>query len=252
MYEPEAILELIEQCVPGYTLPQAFYNDPSVYEFDIGAVFSRAWLMVGFECELPQPGSHLSITIGRNPLVIIRGRDGAIRAFHNTCRHRGAKICPDGRNRASRLVCPYHKWTYELDGRLVAAPRTRADLDLKDHSLQPVRVELLEGCIYLCLTPDAPDFEPFRKAVAPLLAPYRLASRKLAYESSLVEKANWKLVMENARECYHCAASHPELKTSFPVTMKPGFDFGKDEHQLRYHARMNKLGWSTVPQGGKW
>ncbi len=94
--------------------------------------------------------------------------------------------------------------------------------------------------------------EPFAAAVGPMLAPYRLGATKLAHQSTLMEKANWKLVMENARECYHCAASHPELKRSFPVAIRAGFDFGNDEHSLRFAARMKQLGFSIAPVGGSW
>ena len=246
------VLELLNRSNDGSTLPQPFYTDSDLYEFDISAVFTKAWLMIGFEAELPETGSYLAVTIGRNPIVVVRGRDGEIRAFHNTCRHRGSQICPDGAGRIRKFVCPYHKWTYELDGRLSGAARMAADFILDDHRLGSIQIELLAGCIYVALTNDAPDFAPFRTAVAPFLAPYNLADTKVAFQSRLVEKANWKLVMENARECYHCAASHPELKLSFPVVIRPGFDFGDQPHQLRLAARMAELGLSMAPVHGDW
>ena len=219
MHDWTRVLDLLGGSTADYTLPQAFYTDPDLYEFDVSAVFTRSWLLIGFEAELPDPGSYLAVTIGRNPIVIVRGRDRVVRAFHNTCRHRGAQICADGHGRNPKLVCPYHKWTYELDGRLIGAIRMPGDFRLEEHALGAVRVELLAGCIYVALSDEAPDFSPFRAAAAPLLAPYKMTDAKLAFESTLVEKANWKLVMENARECYHCAACHPELKRSFPVAI---------------------------------
>src|SRR6202012_3972817 len=90
-------------------------------------VFARSWLMIGFEVEFPESGSFLSLTIGRNPILLVRGRDGVIRGFHNTCRHRGSQICAEGKGRSSRLICPYHKWTYDLDGRLIGAARMGSD-----------------------------------------------------------------------------------------------------------------------------
>jgi glycine betaine catabolism A len=250
MQDRTRVLELLGRSNADYSLPQAFYTDPDLYEFDVSAVFSRSWLMIGFEAELPEPGSYMAVTIGRSPVVVVRGRDGVIRGFHNTCRHRGSQICVDGRGRNVRLVCPYHKWTYELDGRLIGAGRMPADFTLEDHALRAVQVELLAGCIYVALTDEAPDFSPFRAAVAPLLAPYKMTDAKLAFESTLVEKANWKLVMENARECYHCAACHPELKQSFPVMV--GRDFGDTEHHRRFTARMGQLGLSTALVEGTW
>jgi glycine betaine monooxygenase A len=208
--------------------------------------------MVGFEAELTASGSYLAMTIGRDPILIVRGRDGIIRAFHNTCRHRGSQICVDGHARATRLVCPYHQWTYDLDGRLLGAPRMPADFMPADHGLRPIPIGLAGGCMYISLTRDAADFAPFSAAISPLLAPYRLADVKLAHQSVLVEKANWKLVMENARECYHCAVSHPELKRSFQVAIKPGFDFGDDEHNMRFADKMRQLGLPTESVAGSW
>jgi Rieske 2Fe-2S family protein len=246
------ILELLDDSTGGHTLPQAFYTDAGIYDFDMSAVFPRSWLMAGFEAELPEPGSYMALTIGQNPVVIARGRDGTLRAFHNTCRHRGSQICADGQGPIRKFVCPYHKWTYDLDGRLIGAARMPSDFKPGDHGLQPVQLELLAGCIYIALTRDAPDFNPFRNAVAPLLTPYKLADAKVAFQSTLLEKANWKLVMENARECYHCAASHPELKRTFQVTIEPGFAFNDSEHNLRFAARVAELGLSTAPVQGAW
>jgi glycine betaine catabolism A len=251
MHGPK-VLDLLSGSDHGYTLPQPFYSDPDLFDFDMAAIFGRAWLMIGFEAEVPEAGSHVVATIGRNSVLVVRGRDGAIRGFHNACRHRGSQICADGHGRSSKLVCPYHKWTYDLDGRLIGAARMPPDFRVEQHSLVPIRVELLAGCIYVALTDDVPDFTPFRTAVAPLLAPYRLTEGKVAFQSTLIEKANWKLVMENARECYHCATSHPELKHSYPITY--GAAVGKDrlEYNEQFSARMERLGLSTTPVQGSW
>jgi len=246
------VLELLGRSGPGHTLARAFYTDPELYEFDATAVFARSWLLIGFESQLSEPGAYVSITVGQNPLVVVRGRDGLIRGFHNTCRHRGSKLCGDGTGRSSKLICPYHKWTYELDGRLIGAARMPPDFRMEDHNLSPIRVESLAGCIYVALTNEAPDFNPFRTAVTPLLAPYHLAEARVAFQSSMLEKANWKLVMENARECYHCAASHPELKFSYPITYGVGVSKGVAEHNRRFAERMEELGLSTSPVEGTW
>ena len=250
MFDRARVLELLSGSSGDYTLPQAFYTDPDLYEFDVSAIFTRSWLMIGFEVELPEPGSYMALTIGRCPIVVVRGRDRVIRGFHNTCRHRGAQICANGHGRNVKLVCPYHKWTYELDGRLIGTTRMGPDFKLEDHGLRPLQVELLGGCIYVALTDEAPDFRPFRAAVAPLFDPYKMSDAKVAFESTLVEKANWKLVMENARECYHCAACHPELRRSYPVGI--GRDFADSEHFRGFAARMNQLGLSTAPVEGTW
>jgi Rieske 2Fe-2S family protein len=234
-------------------LPQAFYTDADMFAFDMAEVFTRSWLFVALEAELPSTGSHLALTIGRNPIVLVRGRDQVIRAFHNTCRHRGSQICADGSGRSATLVCPYHSWTYALDGRLIGAARMPSGFDLREHALKSVAVGRAAGCIYLAIGPEAPDFAPFGAALETLLDPYRLTETKLAHESVLIERANWKLVMENARECYHCASAHPELGRSFPVMIRPNFTFDRDPHgELSFAERMDRLGLTHAPAEGSW
>ncbi len=244
--------QLLQDSRPGYTLPQAFYTDPEAYAFDVSAVLTRSWFMLGFEAELEEPGDYLSVTLGPHPVLIVRGRDGVIRGFHNTCRHRGAQICAEGSGRLPRIVCPYHQWSYDLTGRLLAASRMPEGLDREAHGLVPLRVELLEGCIYAALTDAAPDFAPFRSAATPYLRPYRLAGARLAHQSVLIEKANWKLVMENARECYHCATGHPELKVSFPVVFGPGFRVTDGSRNAAYVEAMRARGMQVGPESGLW
>jgi Rieske 2Fe-2S family protein len=252
MNSRQRILDLLKNAKPGHTLPQAFYGDPELYSFDTSAVLTRSWFMLGFEAELAAPGAYLAVTLGPHPVLVVRGRDGIIRGFHNTCRHRGAQICAEGSGTSARIVCPYHRWTYDLDGRLMAAARMPEGLDLRTHGLVPIRVELLSGCIYAALSEAAPDFTPFRAAAAPFLEPYHLADARLAHESVLTEKANWKLVMENARECYHCAASHPELKVSFPVVFNAGFRATDGSRNAAYTDAMSRLGFPVGPESGMW
>src|SRR5580658_5367135 len=106
MYDRHALLDLLSRSSSGHTLPQPFYTDARLYDFDVSVIFARCWLMIGFEVELPQPGAYLSTTIGPNPVLVVRGRDGAIRGFHNTCRHRGSQICAEGRGRTPPWSVP--------------------------------------------------------------------------------------------------------------------------------------------------
>lgn len=252
MYAIQQILDRLGGIRPGHTLPRSFYRDMDVYEFELENVFSRGWLLLGMESELPEVGSYLALTIGSSPILVIREKDGSIRGFHNICRHRGARLCSEGVGRLTRIVCPYHKWTYDTDGRLLAAPNASPDLERDSHGLVPLRIEVLEGCIYGALSSAAPDFEPFRVAAAPFLSSYGLTRTKVAYQSELIEKANWKLVMENARECYHCAASHPELKVSFPVSFGSGFRVTDGSRQDSFVAAMRQAGLLVGPREGLW
>lgn len=254
MNVPARALQLLSERKPGHSLPQPFYRDPGLYELDVQAIFQRTWLMIGFEAELPEPGDYLAETIDGSPIVLIRQKDGSISGFHNSCRHRGARLCADGRGRNPRIVCPYHQWTYAIDGKLLSAARMGEDFDKSIHGLRPIAVECVAGCIYVCLSgaEDAPDFAPFRAALEPLLVPHNLREAKLAYTSEIVEQANWKLVIENGRECLHCAACHPEIRVSFPVSTADHGDVGSTRHYDSFAVIMEREGLPIGPNNGPW
>jgi Rieske 2Fe-2S family protein len=200
----------------GFSLTRDFYTDPDFYQLDLDQIYYRTWLFVGHDGELPQPGSYLTVQIGDYPILLVRDRAGEIRAFHNSCRHRGSRLCAAAKGRVGKLVCPYHQWTYELDGRLRFARDMGADFDPAGFGLQPVACEGVGGWLFVCLAEDPPDFAPMRALAGPYLAPHRLTEAKVAFESTIVEQGNWKLVWENNRECYHCRRNHPELCRTFP------------------------------------
>ena len=246
------ISALFAQRKLGHALPQALYNDMDVFEFDMLAIYGQSWMLVGLECELPKAGATLAMNIGPWPIVVVRGRDGTLRAFHNSCRHRGAQICKTGHSSSPRLVCPYHKWTYELTGELVSAPRMAEDFEMNDHGLTPIAIEVLEGAVHICLSDNPPAFDEYRAKAGPLMAPHEFANAKLAHESVLVEMANWKLVMENARECYHCLTGHPELSASFPTGTTAYFDYDDKAALEAYNNKMESMGLPVGPVEGDW
>jgi Rieske 2Fe-2S family protein len=252
MIDLDKIGRLLDQRPAGHSLPQGLYNDPDAFAFDMAAIFGRSWLMVGFEAEVRRPGSWMSLMIGPWPILVTRDRAGALHGFHNTCRHRGARLFPAGKGSAARLVCPYHRWTYELSGELVHAARMGAEFCEEGRGLAAIHVESVGGVICVCLADEPPPIDAFRRDMEPLLAPHRLDRAKLAFESTLVEQANWKLAMENARECYHCAQSHPELALSFPVGASAHFDYGEDRRQEQFLARLMGEGLTTGPVEGDW
>jgi len=194
---------------PNFSLEQKFYTDPEYHKLDLENIFYKDWLFVGHDCELPKTGSYMTVQIGAYPVVIVRDAQGGIRAFHNSC-------CAAEKGTAAKLVCPYHQWTYELDGRLLFARQVGPDFKPAEYGLKPVHCETVAGYIYVCVAEEAPDFGAFRNLVEPYLAPHNIKDAKVAFESSIIEKGNWKLVWENNRECYHCAANHPELCRTYP------------------------------------
>jgi glycine betaine catabolism A len=209
------LLRRLRDREPGAALAREFYTDEAIFALDMEHVFYREWLFVGHTCELPKAGSYFSLQIGAYPILLVRGADSVVRAFVNSCRHRGARLCAESRGTAPKLVCPYHQWTYELDGRLFAARQMGPGFDRARFSLKQVHCETVAGYIFVCLGADAPDFAPTRAHLEPYLAPHRIDQARVAFESTIMEEGNWKLVWENNRECYHCAANHPELARTY-------------------------------------
>ncbi|MCM2972677.1 aromatic ring-hydroxylating oxygenase subunit alpha [Larsenimonas suaedae] len=212
----KACAQMLNERDPSFTLPQPFYKDERVFAVDMQEIFSKEWLFAGMTCEVPKKGNYLTLTVGENPIVLVRGDKDAIHGFYNVCRHRGSKLCLQERGKAAKLVCPYHQWTYELDGRLLFAGSDMGeDFDMNAYGLKPIHVRVAGGFIFVCLSEgEAPSFDEFAETLDHYLEPYDMENTKIAVESNIVEDANWKLVIENNRECYHCNGSHPELLNS--------------------------------------
>ena len=207
---------LVQSRLPGHSLPQPFYVDSSVVELDLDRIFKRQWVFVGHSCQIKQPGDFFTVAIGKDPLILIRGDDGEIRALHNVCRHRGTLIRREGCGAAGRLVCPYHQWTYERDGKLASCRGMHDGINRDALGLLPAEVEDLEGMLFVCLADRPPDFSAAREAMAPMLKPQRMGEAKVAKIVDYDVAANWKLVWENNRECYHCDVNHPQyIKANF-------------------------------------
>jgi Rieske 2Fe-2S family protein len=236
----------------GYSLPQSFYVDPAVHDFEIQAIFQTHWIQAGLESEIPDPGDYLTITIGPSPIVILRNQDREIGGFFNTCRHRGAQICREQRGHAHRLVCPYHQWTYDLRGKLLQVDRMHEGFDIRRYQLRPVRTETVAGVIFVCLADKPPDFAAFRAALEPMLEPHDLRNTKVAHTVTLIERANWKLVMENARECYHCRAGHPQLLRSYNDFTAPDITGRTQARLAAFEARCESRGLKNGSVVGPW
>jgi Rieske 2Fe-2S family protein len=215
--DPRAeLLGLLGSRKRGFSLPRPFYTDPGLHRLDLEELFYRDWVFAAHDCELPKRGSWVTLEIGEYSIVVVRSGDSEIRAFHNSCRHRGSRICAAGSGTSARLVCPYHQWAYRLNGELAFARDMGPGFDNGAYGLKPVACESVGGWIFVCLAASPPDLAPFRDMALPYLARHRLAEAKVAHQTRIVEKGNWKLVWENNRECYHCSASHPELCRTFP------------------------------------
>lgn len=234
----------------GFSLPQQFYTDPAFFEMDLEAIFHREWLFAAAACELREPGDFVTLTVGRSPLLLLRDQRGELRGFFNTCRHRGSRVVDAPRGRLRGLVCPYHRWTYKLSGELAHARHMPIDFDPAEFPLRPVHVREVGGTVYVNLAdPESgeapPDLAPYAEAMARQLAPHGLADAKVAFEVDLVEHGNWKLVMENSRECYHCATGHRDLMRTFLDI----YDFANPENAAAIGDYWASLDAAGLPSG---
>jgi Rieske 2Fe-2S family protein len=205
------------------TLPGRYYADPAVFALEQGRIFGEMWVCVGRAEEVGRRGTFVCKTIAGESVIVARDRGGQLRAFHNVCRHRGTPVCTVPRGEASSFRCPYHAWTYGLDGHLLGAPmlgELRAHgFDVDDAALAPVAVESWEGLLWLSLHP-APS--AVANQAAPALADlarfarYRLGDLRIGKTIEYQVAANWKLLVENFMECTHCAPMHPELCRAVP------------------------------------
>lgn len=210
MQDSPPLSNLLLRQAPDRPLTAEFYASPEVFAADLEAIHHRAWQFVAHACAIASPGDYLTWNIGSHSIILVRGQDGAVRAFHNVCRHRGSRICAQGGGSTRRLVCPYHRWTYDLDGRLVTATDREFGVAREELGLKPVALRDVEGLIFVSLAASPPDFEPAARLMAPQLRRHGLARARVAHRIDYLVKANWKLIFENNRECYHCAAHHPE------------------------------------------
>ena len=218
----EPIAQWLSQDRPGHTLPRELYVSEAAFQFDADVMLKSVWLYACTVAHVKQAGDYFLFELGSNSIIIVRGRDQQVRAFWNSCRHRGSRICEQQRGRAPRLMCPYHQWTYGLDGTLLAARSMAEDFDKADHGLTPVALENIGGLIFICMADNPPPIDRVKADIIDQIAIYDLEKCKVAVQDNLIEDANWKLVMENNRECYHCDAGHPEL-----ISVLGTYGFGK-------------------------
>lgn len=249
------IRELLSERRKGYSLPRDFYIDDEIFQADMQGVFATDWLFACNVAEIKRPGDYLKLDIGGDSVVVIRDREGAVKAFHNTCRHRGSRLCLAEKGKVNRLVCPYHQWVYELDGRLLNARQMPDDFDKSTHGLAPVKVEIVCGMVYISLAENPPSIDKYREAVTPYIAPHQPDRTKVAHVSTIIEEANWKLVIENNRECYHCAGNHPELLVTLVEFALPDDPLVKQQFQGLMDSAARRWDASNLPHapadGGK-
>lgn len=215
------------------TLPSHYYTDESMLEIEQKRIFSKTWQYVGTTDALQQPGDYFTVDLAGVPVLITRGRDG-VNAMVNVCRHRLHQVAT-GCGNARKFTCPYHAWTYGLDGSLVAAPRTKriVDFDRNQHPLERLPVATWGPCVFVSLDPE---ITPFSEWIGPAdealkNAGVEIEKLVLRKQTSFEIAGNWKVVAENYLECYHCTTAHPSYSQTFD-TASAGYQFEIDEHSF--------------------
>nr|WP_308166935.1 aromatic ring-hydroxylating dioxygenase subunit alpha [Nocardia albiluteola] len=208
------------------TLPGHFYTDADIFTLEQEKLFEQMWFCAVRAADLDKPGAFRTVQIGRENVIVSRSRSGEIRAFLNVCSHRGAQLCTAESGEVKRAFqCPYHAWTYDLDGKLVAAPNLTKmpDIDRVRYGLQGVAVREWLGYVWLSLAQEPPSFDATviqdvrdRLGDVESIERYGMADLSLGRRITYDVRANWKLIVENFMECYHCATIHPELTEVLP------------------------------------
>lgn len=206
--------ELIDEAYrEGYTLPQVAYTNEDIFAAEMANVFLAGWLFVAPSSAIPTEG-HLTWSVAGESVVLSRTADGDLHAHHNVCRHRGSRLLPDGRSHSRAIVCGYHAWAYGLDGAFRAAANMGDDFRSRcgpNLGLQPVSVRECAGFVFVCFAADPPPFDGAASAIKQHVSPYEIERTQEVARYHYRVAANWKILVENNRECYHCRPNHPEF-----------------------------------------
>jgi Rieske 2Fe-2S family protein len=239
------IAKLIAQQPVGHSLLGPFYSNDEIYRLDLASVWRQGWLFACHSCEISQPGDYITVDVDADTVLVLRDELGRAQALHNVCRHRGSLVATEPCGHIRRLVCPYHQWSYGLNGQLLHAPGMQSAMDKSQLGLRPVHIREVEGLIYICLAEAPPAFDEAQDLLASLAKPQGLTRARVAKSVDYLVKANWKLVWENNRECFHCNANHPQY-------IKANFDhYNVDDTTPRIREQMaaavqrNEAKWSA-------
>jgi Rieske 2Fe-2S family protein len=235
---------------PGHALSQPFYCDPALFESEVQRLLKRHWHCVGHRSQAPEPGDFFTVDLLQESLIIVCGQDRQLRALLNVCRHRGSRVCTErsGHARAGAFVCPYHAWSYNIDGTLRAARHMLPDFDRTEYGLKSVPLRVIEGLIFVCLAQHPPGLEDVEQVLGRSARAHGWDQAKVAHRESYPVTANWKLVEENYMECYHCAPAHVEY-SRFHLYARP--EEANREADARLRERMRSSGLD-IPDVDHW
>ena len=237
------IRELIDNQRDGWSLDQRFYTDPEIYQLELEHIITQNWIFVGHESQIPNEGDFRVINVANESAIIVRTKDGTIKAYANVCRHRGSLVCLEDQGTTRRFSCPYHGWVYNLDGELTAARNMPDDFDKSDFSLFELSIDILYGLVFVCFSDDPPSWKGAKKDLEVPMKMFDFENLKVAAEKTYEIEANWKLSIENYQECYHCATAHPEYAKMHTLMLD---DSKRDRVQSHMLERMEECGIENI------
>lgn len=218
-FEADPIDRLVDAHVPGLGLARDFYMDASVFQRDMERILRRHWHCAGHAGAIANAGDFFTVDLEQESVVLARDQGGEVHAFLNVCRHRGAEVCTEKSGNTKFFVCPYHAWTYGLDGSLRAARYMPDGFDVKSHGLRKIHVRVAEGLIFISFADTPLDFSVVEQSLRTTCGRYGWGNAKIAYRQTYPVDANWKLAVENYVECYHCSPAHPEYSKTHALQL---------------------------------
>lgn len=224
LFDPSHYAAVRKPLLEAQTMPVWTYTSPAFYKREVETIFMKVWNFLGRAEQAAKPGDYFTATFAGVPLIVLRGDDGQVRAFANTCRHRGSELL-EGQGSCKAIICPYHSWTYALDGRLIGAPEMGKSEGFRnsDHSLIPIRLETWEGFLFVCFDKDAGPLSEYLGGLVDKVAPYKLGEMALARRREYIMDCNWKLFVENAKESYHIATVHKSTINKYASARSSGY-----------------------------
>jgi len=232
---------------PGHALSREFYCDEELFEREMRRLMQRHWHCLGHQSDVREPGAFFTVEVCGESLLVVCGQDGEVRAFYNVCRHRGSRVCTEraGRARGGVFVCPYHAWSYGLDGRLRGARYMPEGFERAAYGLRPVHIRVIEGLIFVSFAEQPLALEHVEAALAGSARLYGWAQAKVAHRETYPVTANWKLAVENYMECYHCGPAHEEY-SRFHLYARPAALNSQADERVRQRARELGLAFAEL------
>lgn len=225
------IKELLNNQQEDWSLDQKFYKDTSIFDLEKHNIFYNSWIFIGHESQIPNKGDFFVYKLLDEEIIVLRNKENKVKAFFNVCRHRGSRVCLEEKGNTSRFSCPYHSWTYNLDGKLLAAKSLREGIDKSKLGLHPCNIESASGMLLINLSDNPQSLKNLQSDLKEPFEMFGFKDLKVAAHKNYPIASNWKLAVENYQECYHCAPAHPEysLSHSLKIEDEPGFDEAQEK-----------------------